>query len=662
MSSPPGLLIDTAFDVAFADRLARYETYNKHHYRPNTYLHKWWGRRCGSTFRLILKGLVEDPALAGYYTPGGLEGKVILDPMMGGGTTLHEAIRLGAGVMGVDIDPIPVLQARATLTDRDSRALSAGFRRLFDQLQLEVGDLFHTHCPTCDEPVPFWYALHGVRRACTCGEVLAVDSLLIRDEPDGGTLRLCPFCGELYHGAAHGCGGTVPRFIEKTCLACATCGEAYADRLDRPFYARYEMVAVAGHCPAHGLFHRVPDSRDRKRQVAAELRRSALNFAPEAFRVSGGDKSVQLVRRNVISYLDLFSGRQLLFLDAAVRHLPEDDAIVRLNLALLVSTALEFNSMLCGYKGVAKRRAGAVRHTFAHHGYAFPYTALEANPIYPRPASGTLLKLFQSRIGRGRRWAAAPLERDLDAPKARFIPIKGEHDGGTEVLDAADLRDGTRRFFLRQGTSTMLPAAAGSVDAIVTDPPYYDSIQYGDLAAFFRVWLRQFVPEAADWTYDEAGAAVNSERDSEDNRYVQMMSGIFRECRRVLRPDAGRLIFTFHHWQARAWAALTMALRAGDFALLNRYVVHAEHPMSVHISHMRALTHDAILVLAPREAGCVSRWQPPPAARADSCGFTEDCAMLLGWMLDQPELTADEIEGIWRDTLSAEATLEVLKA
>jgi adenine-specific DNA methylase len=51
------------------------------------------------------------------YAPGGLEGQIILDPMMGGGTTLHEAIRLGANVVGSDIDPIPVLQTRATLTD-----------------------------------------------------------------------------------------------------------------------------------------------------------------------------------------------------------------------------------------------------------------------------------------------------------------------------------------------------------------------------------------------------------------------------------------------------------------------------------------------------------------------------------------------------------------
>jgi hypothetical protein len=110
------LAIDDSFPEQFADELSRREAFNKHLYRPNTYLHKWWARRCGSTFRTILKQLVSDPGRRDYYAPGGLQGKIVLDPMMGGATTLHEAIRLGAGVIGVDVDPIPVVQARATLT------------------------------------------------------------------------------------------------------------------------------------------------------------------------------------------------------------------------------------------------------------------------------------------------------------------------------------------------------------------------------------------------------------------------------------------------------------------------------------------------------------------------------------------------------------------
>lgn len=79
--------IDSKFNVEFANALAEIEAYNKHLYRPNTYLHKWWARRCGTTFRAILKHLVRDQAKQDFYAPGGLEGQIILDPMMGGGTT-----------------------------------------------------------------------------------------------------------------------------------------------------------------------------------------------------------------------------------------------------------------------------------------------------------------------------------------------------------------------------------------------------------------------------------------------------------------------------------------------------------------------------------------------------------------------------------------------
>ena len=35
-------LIDNEFNVDLANQLAELESYNKHLYRPNSYLHKWW--------------------------------------------------------------------------------------------------------------------------------------------------------------------------------------------------------------------------------------------------------------------------------------------------------------------------------------------------------------------------------------------------------------------------------------------------------------------------------------------------------------------------------------------------------------------------------------------------------------------------------------------
>src|SRR5690606_1221384 len=112
----------------------------------------------------------------------------------------------------------------------------------------------------------------------------------------------------------------------------------------------------------------------------------AAGWGAADFGIEAGPKSIDLVRRGVNSYLELFSGRQLLYLRRAIQLLPNFEPLVRLNLALLVSTSLEFNSLLCGYKGMGQRRPGAIRHTFSLHAYSFPYTALENNPLFPRRA------------------------------------------------------------------------------------------------------------------------------------------------------------------------------------------------------------------------------------------------------------------------------------
>lgn len=151
---PAAPRIDTHFDEAFASQMAQLEAYNKHYYRPNSYLHKWWARRCGSTFRLILKGLAADEAAQNYYAPGGLEGKVILDPMMGGGTTLHEAIRLGANVIGTDLDPIPVLQVRATLSDIPLVELETAYQQFYAALCTDLEPHYLTSHPETGDSVP----------------------------------------------------------------------------------------------------------------------------------------------------------------------------------------------------------------------------------------------------------------------------------------------------------------------------------------------------------------------------------------------------------------------------------------------------------------------------------------------------------------------------
>ncbi|MGB3714166.1 MAG: hypothetical protein WA996_07025 [Candidatus Promineifilaceae bacterium] len=649
------------FNVQLANDLARLESYNKHLYRPNTYLHKWWARRCGTTFRLILKHLVAKEWQNGYYESGGLEGKVVLDPMMGGGTTLHEAIRLGANVIGFDLDPIPVIQAKASLSDTELPGLELAFTKLHIELHEILAPLFTACCPSCSRESKLRYMLYGQRRRCSCEDIIMVDSLLLREESDGRRICLCPTCHSVIEaGSQCDCSfvGSRPRLVVKGSRNCSHCGKPYQDRKDLPLFKRYAPLVKISDCSEHGMLFGSIDAHDRALLEKADGQRKYVRF-DETLEVLEGPKSSVLIRKRIRTYADLFSSRQILYLRHAIDLLRKMDNPERRFLSLLVSTSLEFNSMLCGYKGASKRRAGAIRHSFSHHAYSFPHTALEANPVYPARTSGTLERLFYDRVQKARRWSLNPRERVLGAKSAKFQDIKGEIDQGEEVHEASELLVGQRRFLVRQISATKLPLDDGMVDLIVTDPPYYNSVQYADLSSFFRVWLKQMIGEEGesdiDWDYSLEGNPVPSQRTpsgrGRGERYLQIMSQIFLECQRVLRKDDGRLAFTFHHWDQLAWASLAKALKRARFGLVEFHIVHSENPISVHIANMRALTDDAILILAPSQSESSGSWiKPTEISYESSSHFSRDCATLLGWMLSS-DLKESQIGQIWEQML-----------
>lgn len=646
--------IDDSFPEQFANDLSQREVFNKHLFRPNTYLHKWWARRCGSTFRTILKQFVSQEQSHDFYAPGGLEGKIVLDPMMGGGTTLHEAIRLGANVIGADIDPIPIVQARTSLSAAKLRDLQIAFHQFFRDLHQPLAFYFQTECPYCAQTLEAQFILHGLRKRCACGEVVQIEQPELRQETNQ-TICISPENWEIT-------GQPPPpqqvvqnrRLLTKIEKECPGCGQAYQECLDVPYYARYVPFAIAAACPQHGFFFRSPGEKDLARIQQVDEQRKNLDFGKtEDFTVHPGPKSDDLLRHNIGSYLDVFSSRQLLYLHQAIEQLRKYDGVAKLNLGILVSTSLEFNSLLCGYKGWYKRRPGAIRHVFALHAYSLPYTALENNPVNRESSSGNLQQLFRDRVERGRKWALAPIERKLRPDGTQqLIKVHGETDSGIEVFDQSSLRSDRQRFWLIHGDSRRLPLDDHSIDLIVTDPPYYDSVQYSNLAAFFRVWLARLLPDEVNWTYDETHSAVAVKTTADLSRFMTILSGIFAECGRVLRPGNGRLVFTFHHWDAQAWAELTLALQHAHFRLMNAYVVFSEHPISVHINNLHSITHDCILVCALHPHTPTVCWSLLESIdTADSEAFCRQCSHALGWFLEQA-YAESEIRQRWKELIN----------
>ena len=116
--------IEDSFPVVEINRLAIHEN-NPENIRPIYKMHRWFARRASCIFRAILLGCLKSLPLdeSGRPTKTGAElimeefykehandpdteGKSILDPFMGRGTTVVEAIRLGCAVLGIDLNPV----------------------------------------------------------------------------------------------------------------------------------------------------------------------------------------------------------------------------------------------------------------------------------------------------------------------------------------------------------------------------------------------------------------------------------------------------------------------------------------------------------------------------------------------------------------------------
>ncbi len=440
--------------------------------------------------------------------------------------------------------------------------------------------------------------------------------------------------------------------MKKKTKRCATCNTEYTDDQTIPFYQRYTPLVIVSECETHGLFFVAPQTADLNLIEDANSKRSRIGFDKKDFTIDFGPKSRDLISRGINNYLDLFSSKQIIYLNAVREGLGGFDHDVRLKFSMLVSTSIDFNSMLCGYKGSQKNRPGAIRHTFAHHAYSFPYTSLENNPLHNSKSSGTLLNLFHSRVIRGAKWAKKPVERKVTAGKTTKVFIEGEVDSGTECYDINSLKSGHNNFLLLNGSSTSMNIPDDFVDYIVTDPPYFDSVQYSDLSHFFRVWLKQFLPIEVNWDVALDDAAVDQHKNG-DGQYRRLLTGIFSECNRVLKPDGGRLIFTFHHWNPKGWSALTRALASAGFQLIDYYVIHAENQSSVHIVNQKALIHDVILVLG-KKGGPISnhKWELPVSInKNDSYEFCLGCGNLIGHLL-QNNFSEGTINDTWKEYLA----------
>ena len=117
------------------------------------------------------------------------------------------------------------------------------------------------------------------------------------------------------------------------------------------------------------------------------------------------------------------------------------------------------------------------------------------------------------------------------------MPVPGERLAGRPadrfeelVNDAADM------LLLNQSSEALALVPDGSVDMVITDPPFADSVMYSELSDYFYVWLRQALDDDYDNfatpQVDDAQAVHNPGRGRDGAFYTTVLGNVFAEARR----------------------------------------------------------------------------------------------------------------------------------
>ncbi|MGQ0778291.1 MAG: DNA methyltransferase [Pseudonocardiales bacterium] len=609
---PSVTALEQDFPAAALSRIGEHESWRKEVHRPATSTHKWWAKRLGSVFRGILTAAVTEnqkSALDAYSSATSLHGMIVFDPFAGSGTTVVEATKLGARVVGWDINPVATLVQRQAIREWDSSELERAYKLVEEGCRDEIDRVHRTEA---GEPVLYYFWV-AIASCPVCG----VDTRL--------------FSTPVFSQNAY------PKRVPAAQIVCLTCLDVIPGRYDFDHmtcrkghqvvrqgpvirgamtcpngHTSKVLDALAGEVPRREMYAKlVLGFNGKKRyepitefdsslytECSHLLQQRVQELVLPLGALDHGENTRQVIRWGFTRWRQFFNDRQLYslgLLAAAIRELRVGEA-EREALVTLFSGALEFNNMFCSFKGEG---TGAVRHMFSHHILKPERTPLEAHPWGTVASSGSFSTLFQSRLLRAHAYKLAPTDQILrngQVERATGLSLPTE----ATVVDAwpADgLAPGT--VYLRTGDSSHTDLPDESVDLVVTDPPYMDNVHYSELADFFHAWLRKLMPFAHYPSDDATTRNTREVQSASPAEFEAAITRVWQECARVLKPD-GLLAFTFHQARLSGWTALVQSLTEACLVVTAVQPVKGEMATSVAKGGTEPSNLDAVVVCRKR--------------------------------------------------------------
>jgi len=612
--------LERRFDDTLIAGLAAAEKQVQQSYRPIIQVHKWFARRPGTLFRGLLLSHFDDRPLGEGFWDGHDLGGVVLDPFMGGGTTLYEANRLGLSVVGYDTNPLSRWIVTRKLERLDVPAYRDAGEKIADAVEAEIGHLYRTRCEECgaEAEVKFflWAKTHrcsacetetlclpgplvagrGMKRhthdVLICAGCRSLHQFLPSEEAEH-----CPTCGTSYSESRVGRQGT--------CRGCkAEFTVAPTNKTKRTAPPLHTLIALEYHCATckkregrQGRFFKAPDETDLEKVV--ESRRLYSNIGKSPFwptdEIQAGDETNRLLRWGYERWDQLHNERQLLGLHLLASRISEAAPDLRPALATSFSDLIRYQNLICRYDTAALK----VLDVFSIHGF----------PVHRIQCEAALIGIAKVGSGAWRHWLAkyAAAKSYCDQPfetfhrngRKQLVYTHGERIEAAFVKNPAELTTTKRAALLRVASISEEPLPEGSVDAVFTDPPYHDSVAYSELLDYCWAWLRRLLPaeEIGDYasTRSDAEATGNKTAGRELEHYAEALSRVYRSSAHALKPGHA-FAFTFHDNDLNAYGAIAVALLDAGLIPIRTIACPSEMRGSIHINNSGSSRVDTVFV------------------------------------------------------------------
>ena len=610
-------LIENGFPFEKLSIVAEQESWRKEINRPTSYIHKWWARRLGSVFRGLIIGGCEDETadfFDKYYDSTTYIDKVIYDPFMGSGTTVNEAIKLGAKAIGTDINPVAttivktalqkysyedVIETYNNISIRCGDKIKKYYKAIYNDETVDVLYYFWVrtlNCNKCDAQIPLYkttiFSKNAYVKKKPAAKSICPHCRHINDIQYNDTTTECKNCHNLYNPQQGNVNGQE--------YLCPHCGhhERIVDYLRRTKTLLGAMMYAKMVIDSKGVKHYAEITRHDKElySMACDDVLEFDQFIPQE-KIHSGINTNQILNYNFNFWKDMFNNRQLLaFAILSKEILSITDFTMRRLFAVLMSGTLEFNNMFCSFKGEG---TGAVRPLFFNHILKNELMPLEANPWGCKASSGSFSTLFESRILRMMAYKEHPFEiKVLPEKKSEKFNLNCRMEANI-ISNEQPLNNMDALIMCKDSAHTNIPS--GSVDLIVTDPPFFDNVNYSELADFFYVWLKR-LNIGLDNINADTTRASNEVQDNNPQKFSSKLRDVFLEGNRVLKEN-GMLLFTYHHSRPEGWVSVYNAVSDAGFSISQVIPLKAEMAVSVPImSAKEPINYDLVFICRKKDA------------------------------------------------------------